>query len=90
MRIEGDYVVIHDGAGRIAGHFGIQRDVTDRHRVTEDIRASRQQLRALASRLQAVREFSIAFRWPALHSASRSTRPNAWRTSSCAAAALRR
>ncbi|HET7110573.1 MAG TPA: histidine kinase [Gemmatimonadales bacterium] len=56
MRIEGDYVVIHDGAGRIAGHFGIQRDVTDRHRVTEDIRASRQQLRALASRLQAVRE----------------------------------
>jgi Signal transduction histidine kinase len=56
MRLEGDYVVIHDGAGRIAGHFGIQRDVTDRHRATEAIRASRQQLRALASRLQAVRE----------------------------------
>ena len=56
MHIEGDYVVIHDSNGRIAGHFGIQRDVTDRHRITEDIRASRQQLRALASRLQAARE----------------------------------
>ena len=31
MRIEGDYMVIHDGPDRIAGHFGIQRDVTDRH-----------------------------------------------------------
>src|ERR1044071_8588919 len=31
MRIEGDYMVIYDGRGRIAGHFGIQRDVTDRH-----------------------------------------------------------
>jgi PAS domain S-box-containing protein len=56
MRIEGDYMVIHDGEGRIAGHFGIQRDVTDRHQAGEEIRASRQQLRALAARLQQVRE----------------------------------
>jgi signal transduction histidine kinase len=56
MRIEGDYMVIYDGDGRIAGHFGIQRDVTDRHRAGEQIRASRQQLRALAARLQQVRE----------------------------------
>lgn len=56
MRIEGDYIVIHDDRGRIAGHFGIQRDVTDRHLASEEIRASRQQLRALASRLQKVRE----------------------------------
>lgn len=56
MRIEGDYMVIYDGEGRIAGHFGIQRDVTDRHRAGEEIRASRQQLRALAARLQQVRE----------------------------------
>jgi PAS domain-containing protein len=28
LRIEGDYMVIYDGRGRIAGHFGIQRDVT--------------------------------------------------------------
>jgi signal transduction histidine kinase len=56
MRIEGDYMVIYDGEGRIAGHFGIQRDVTDRYQAGEEIRASRQQLRALAARLQQVRE----------------------------------
>lgn len=56
MRIEGDYIVIYDEFGRIAGHFGIQRDVTDRHLASEQIRASRQELRALASRLQKVRE----------------------------------
>lgn len=56
MRIEGDYIVIHDDKGRIAGHFGIQRDVTDRHLASEQIQASREQLRALASRLQKVRE----------------------------------
>ena len=56
MRVEGDYMVIYDERGRIAGHFGIQRDVTDRHLATEQIRASREELRALASRLQRVRE----------------------------------
>ncbi|MFL5563170.1 MAG: histidine kinase [Gemmatimonadaceae bacterium] len=56
MRIEGDYMVIYDEEHRIAGHFGIQRDVTDRHLATEQIRASSEQLRALASRLQKVRE----------------------------------
>jgi signal transduction histidine kinase len=56
MRIEGDYMVIYDDRGRIAGHFGIQRDVTDRYLATEQIQASREQLRALASRLQKVRE----------------------------------
>jgi signal transduction histidine kinase len=56
MRIEGDYMVIHDEDGRIAGHFGIQRDVTHRHQASEEIEASRQELRALASRLQKVRE----------------------------------
>lgn len=56
MRIEGDYMVVYDEHGRIAGHFGIQRDVTDRYAATEQIRASSEQLRALASRLQKVRE----------------------------------
>jgi PAS domain S-box-containing protein len=56
MRVEGDYMVIYDDVGRIAGHFGIQRDVTDRHQASEQIRVSREQLRALASRLQKVRE----------------------------------
>jgi signal transduction histidine kinase len=56
MRIEGDYMVIYDEARRIAGHFGIQRDVTDKHRAMEQVQTSREQLRALASRLQKVRE----------------------------------
>ncbi|HST07943.1 MAG TPA: histidine kinase [Gemmatimonadaceae bacterium] len=56
MHVEGDYMVIYDELGRIAGHFGIQRDVTDRHQASEQIRVSREQLRALASRLQKVRE----------------------------------
>ena len=56
MRIEGDYMVIYDENGRIAGHFGIQRDVTDKHLASEHLRVSREQLRALASRLQKVRE----------------------------------
>jgi hypothetical protein len=56
MRTEGDYMVIYDGQGRIAGHFGIQRDVTDRHLAGEQVEASRQQLRALTARLQQVRE----------------------------------
>ena len=56
MRIEGDYMVIYDEQGWIAGHFGIQRDVTDRYKENEQIRTSREQLRALATRLQKVRE----------------------------------
>ena len=56
MRIEGDYMVIYDEARRIAGHFGIQRDITEKHRSMEQLQTSREQLRALASRLQRVRE----------------------------------
>jgi len=56
MRVEGDYMVIYDDRGRIAGHFGIQRDITGQYLAAEQIRASREQLRALASRLQKVRE----------------------------------
>jgi signal transduction histidine kinase len=56
MRIEGDYMVIYDDRGRIAGHFGIQRDITDRHLAAERIGASQRELRALAVRLQQVGE----------------------------------
>ena len=56
MRIEGDYVVIHDHRGRIAGHFGIQRDVTEGYEATARVTASRQELRALAASLQRARE----------------------------------
>jgi formate hydrogenlyase transcriptional activator len=33
IRIEGDYLCFYDDAGRITGHFGIQRDVTEQVRL---------------------------------------------------------
>ena len=56
MWVEGDYMCFYDAAGRITGHFGIQRDVTDRIRAAEELEQSRAELRALAVRLQAIRE----------------------------------
>ena len=56
MCIEGDYMVIYDEQGRIAGHFGIQRDITEKYEAHEELSLSRERLRALASRLETVRE----------------------------------
>ena len=56
MWVEGDYMCFYDSGGRITGHFGIQRDVTDRTRAAEELEQSREELRALAARLQAIRE----------------------------------
>lgn len=56
MWVEGDYMCFYDAAGRITGHFGIQRDVTDRVHAAEELEQSRAELRALAVRLQAIRE----------------------------------
>ena len=33
--IEGDYICFHDVEGRITGHFGIQRDVTEKRRAVD-------------------------------------------------------
>ena len=56
MWVEGDYMCFYDAGGRITGHFGIQRDVTERTRAAEELEQSRAELRALAARLQAIRE----------------------------------
>jgi PAS domain S-box-containing protein len=56
MTIEGDYICLHDREGRIIGHFGIQRDVTDRRLAENELLRSRQELRDLTARLQLVRE----------------------------------
>jgi PAS domain S-box-containing protein len=56
MCIEGDYMVIYDEQGRIAGHFGIQRDITEKYEAHEQLSLSRERLRALACRLETVRE----------------------------------
>ena len=56
MWVEGDYMCFYDAAGRITGHFGIQRDVSDRVKALEELEQSRAELRALAARLQETRE----------------------------------
>jgi PAS domain S-box-containing protein len=56
MWVEGDFMCFYDAAGRITGHFGVQRDVTDRVFAKEELERSRSELRALAARLQSTRE----------------------------------
>lgn len=56
MWVEGEYLCFYDAAGRITGHFGMQRDVSDRVKALEELEQSRAELRALAARLQATRE----------------------------------
>jgi PAS domain S-box-containing protein len=53
IKIEGDYLCFHDADGWITGHFGIQRDVTERKRDEE-------QLRQYNLRLQAFHETHVA------------------------------
>jgi PAS domain S-box-containing protein len=40
IQIEGDYICLYDTEGRIVGHFGIQREVTERHRQERALRQS--------------------------------------------------
>ena len=56
IRIEGHYMCVYDDLGRITGHLGIQRDITNRHRAQEEVMQSREELRALAARLETARE----------------------------------
>jgi PAS domain S-box-containing protein len=56
VRIEGHYLCVYDERGRITGHLGIQRDITDRHLAAEELARSRAELRALAARLESIRE----------------------------------
>jgi PAS domain S-box-containing protein len=56
MWVEGDYLGFRDDEGRLLGHLGFQRDVTDRTLAARELEDSRQELRALAARLQTARE----------------------------------
>lgn len=56
MIIEGDYICLYDREDRFIGHFGIQRDVTQRRQEENETLRSRQELRDLTARLQLVRE----------------------------------
>lgn len=47
MWIEGDYICLYDAEGRITGHFGIQREVTDRKLAEEALRRSEARFRKM-------------------------------------------
>lgn len=42
--IEGDYICIYDDEGRVRGHFGIQRDISERKKTEEAIKQAQQRL----------------------------------------------
>ena len=47
MWIEGDYICLYDAQGRITGHFGIQRDITERKAAEKALRRSQEELRLI-------------------------------------------
>ncbi len=47
MWVEGDYICFYDAEGRITGHFGIQRDVTERKQAEEALFRFNQRLTLL-------------------------------------------
>jgi PAS domain S-box-containing protein len=47
MWVEGDYNCLYDSKKRIIGHFGIQRDVTDRKQAEDNLRKSEDDLRRI-------------------------------------------
>lgn len=49
--IEGDYICLYDVKGRIIGHFGIQRDITQTKKDAEIINHERKMLRTLIDNL---------------------------------------
>lgn len=51
--IEGDYICLYDAHGRIIGHFGIQRDVSDRKHLQLALQASEKKLRGILNSVPA-------------------------------------
>ncbi|SNR56631.1 PAS domain S-box protein [Lutibacter flavus] len=47
IHIEGDYTLMHDAQGRITGHFGVQRDITNQLKNLELLKESEKSFRKL-------------------------------------------
>jgi PAS domain S-box-containing protein len=60
ISIEGDYICFIDAAGRITGHFGIQRDITERKRDSKRLKLLQQMDRAMLSARSVEETLSIA------------------------------
>jgi len=50
--IEGDYICFYDSEGRITGHFGIQRDVTERKKAEKEQERLRSEIEKHAAELE--------------------------------------
>lgn len=54
MWVEGDYICIYDPQGRIIGHFGVQRDISDRKFAEAALKESEERFRQLAENIKSV------------------------------------
>ena len=52
INVEGDYLCFYDAERRITGHFGIQRDVTERMRIEDELRVYREHIEKHAEELE--------------------------------------
>ncbi len=52
MFVEGDYICLYDSDKRITGHFGIQRDITERKLVEEMLKHSEEKYRSILDNTQ--------------------------------------
>ncbi|MBD1826544.1 PAS domain S-box protein [Microcoleus vaginatus GB1-A2] len=52
--VEGDYICIYDSHGRIAGYFGVQRDISDRKQAEAALKESEERFRQLAENIESV------------------------------------
>ncbi|GET43064.1 PAS domain-containing sensor histidine kinase [Microseira wollei] len=52
--IEGDYICLYDQSGRIVGHFGVQRDISDRKLAQQALQESEERFRQLAENIESV------------------------------------